>query len=261
MEGELERPDGGRIAYEVRGEGRALVLIHGGFVSRRSWSRELEVFSGSYRVVAVDLRGHGGSSRAPRYSVEQMAGDVEALMDELGLERASVCGHSLGGMVAMQLARRSARVEALILMDTSYSTSATRWEAVQTWAARATFSLFSVSQVARWTESQTGAQRADAGAYVREEMMTHADDRRHYLAMWDAVFAFDARGWLEQVRADRVLVVIAGLNEATHEQGRVMGRRIPGARVVEVAGAGHMVNWDRPEESERLVRAELEALG
>ena len=245
----------------MRGEGRALVLIHGGFVSRRSWEREIEAFSMGYRVIAVDLRGHGASTRAMRYSVEQMAEDVEALMDELGVERASVWGHSLGGMVAMQLARGSDRIEALVLMDTSYSTSSTAWETVQTWAARATFSLFSVSQVARWTESQTGRRRPDAGAYVRREMMTHADDRGHYKAMWDAVFAFDASGWLEEVRADRVLVMVAGLNEATHKQGRIMGRRIGGARTVEVAGAGHMLNWDRPEESERLVREELEALG
>ncbi len=261
MEGELERLDGARIAYEVRGEGRALVLIHGGFVSRKSWARELDVFARDYRVIAMDLRGHGGSTRTRPYAVERMAEDVEALLDGLGVARASVWGHSLGGMVAMQLARESARVEALVLMDTSYSTSSTKWEAVQTWAARATFSLFSVSQVAQWTESQTGARRADAGAYVRQEMMTHADDRRHYLQMWDAVFAFDARGWLERIRADRVLVMTAALNEATHRQAKVMSRRIPGARVVAVVGAGHMLNWDRPEESERLVRVELEALG
>ncbi|WP_081629945.1 alpha/beta fold hydrolase [Thiomonas sp. FB-6] len=96
------------LAYEVAGQrGRPLLLllIHGGTSSRRSWDLLTPALRASFRIVAVDLRGHGHSPAPDRgYSALQLSADVGRLADERELQGVSVVGHSLGGMVAIHLA-------------------------------------------------------------------------------------------------------------------------------------------------------------
>ena len=87
--GELSvRRDGVTLAGEEAGEGPAVVLLHGLTATRRyvvMGSKALE--RGGHRVLAYDARGHGGSSPAPEYTYEALAGDLLAVLDDLGLER------------------------------------------------------------------------------------------------------------------------------------------------------------------------------
>jgi len=91
--------DGASIAYEVAGDGPAIVLVHGITESRRSWDPLIEPLARDHRVVAVDLRGHGGSERRPPYDALTMAADLRAVMDAAGAMDPLVVGHSLGGAV------------------------------------------------------------------------------------------------------------------------------------------------------------------
>jgi pimeloyl-ACP methyl ester carboxylesterase len=109
--------DGARIAYETAGSGRPLVLLHGGFQQdRRDWRRAgyVDRLAGTFRLVLIDLRGHGESDHPTTpeaYSAEAVCGDVTAVLDAEGIDRARVWGFSLGASVALQLAIAGDRVE------------------------------------------------------------------------------------------------------------------------------------------------------
>jgi len=92
-------PDGATIAYEVAGDGRPLVLVHGITESCRSWDPLIAPLARDHRVVAVDLRGHGESERRPPYDALTMAADVHAVVESVGAPQPLVVGHSLGGAV------------------------------------------------------------------------------------------------------------------------------------------------------------------
>lgn len=96
--------DGATIHYEVRGEGAPVILVHGITESSCTWEPITERLAGKYRVVTLDLRGHGESPRAETYDLGSLAGDVAAVAVAAGAERPRVVGHSLGGAVVSALA-------------------------------------------------------------------------------------------------------------------------------------------------------------
>lgn len=112
--------DGIALAYEEAGQGApSLVFVHGLACHRGFWAEQVKHFSRHYRVLAVDLRGHGDSD-APeqRYTMQLLADDVAWMCSQLGIERPVVVGHSLGGLVALELAAgHSEQVRAITLVD------------------------------------------------------------------------------------------------------------------------------------------------
>ncbi len=110
------------LAFEDVGAGLPLVLLHGLFGSASNWRRIAKTLGAERRVISVDLRNHGASPWAPTMSYAEMAADVAALIDRLGLVDATsapaVLGHSMGGKVAMALALTDAsRVGRLLVVD------------------------------------------------------------------------------------------------------------------------------------------------
>ena len=94
---------GNRLAYQDEGQGDAILLLHGMAGSSQTWRSVIRPLSRKYRVIAPDLLGHGSSAK-PRsdYSLGAFAVLLRDLLDELGVARTTVVGHSLGGGVAMQ---------------------------------------------------------------------------------------------------------------------------------------------------------------
>jgi pimeloyl-ACP methyl ester carboxylesterase len=99
-------PDGVTIAYSVAGTGStALLFVHGGFADRSFFEEEFHALSGRYRVIALDLAGHGESGTARRtWSIASFAADVKAVADQEKLDRVVIFGNSLGGPVAVEAA-------------------------------------------------------------------------------------------------------------------------------------------------------------
>src|SRR6266852_5404770 len=108
------------LYYETAGAGPALVLLHGLGSSSADWALQLPAFAARYRVISVDLRGHGLSQDGARsYTVVQMAEDVASLLAQLGEPPAHVVGLSLGGCTAQILAARHPQcVRSLVLCNT-----------------------------------------------------------------------------------------------------------------------------------------------
>lgn len=113
--------NGVRVHYQERGTGAALVLIHGNNSSAYSWKDVFDELAKEFRVVALDLKGFGFTSKPEGdYRIETQAALVVGLLDQLRIERATLCGSSMGGGVALATAiNYPQRVESLVLVDSS----------------------------------------------------------------------------------------------------------------------------------------------
>jgi pimeloyl-ACP methyl ester esterase len=99
----IKTPSGVEIHYESNGEGRPIVFIHGWSMSGRVWKYQAEALSSSYRVIVMDLRGHGESSAGPcSYTLEDFASDTAELFEQLDLRNAVLTGWSMGAEVALK---------------------------------------------------------------------------------------------------------------------------------------------------------------
>lgn len=112
--------EGGRLYYDVRGEGRPLLLIHGAWASHKWWRWQAPELSRYYQVLSLDVRGHGQSSPLQRaYSVDGFTRDLEIFLQKVGIEEAALVGWSMGGMISMQYClNHPSKVKALVLIAT-----------------------------------------------------------------------------------------------------------------------------------------------
>jgi pimeloyl-ACP methyl ester carboxylesterase len=116
----VARVRGIELAYTDEGQGPVVLMLHGFPFDRSMWRGQVEKLSEEFRVIAPDFRGHGEtpSTREPS-TMEELAEDLAALLDELNVPRAVVCGLSMGGYVALAFYRaHPSRVRALVLADT-----------------------------------------------------------------------------------------------------------------------------------------------
>lgn len=95
------------VAYQEQGQGPTIVLLHGFCGSSAYWEKLAPLLSGEYRVVMPDLRGHGATGApAGPYTIDQMADDIAALMEQMGVPKYTLLGHSLGGYITLSLSER-----------------------------------------------------------------------------------------------------------------------------------------------------------
>jgi pimeloyl-ACP methyl ester carboxylesterase len=240
------------LRYDRAGSGPPVLLIHGWMCNRTFWARQVHVLRDRFTVVTVDLRGHGESSR-PRtgYTPAQLAADLEHLVRTLGTAKIAVVGWSLGGVVAMELARRlGERASALGLVGTTPGaltdpknplakpeTAAAVLEAidadfrgyVRAFAARC-FKDGAASLHATWAATEM-QKTPPAVARAAAEGLFAADLRPHLKAL--RVPAAVLHG-----RHDDLLPFAGGVYLATH---------IPGAKLVAFEGSGHTPHLEEPD--------------
>jgi pimeloyl-ACP methyl ester carboxylesterase len=118
--------NGINVYYEVYGEGRPIVLLHGAFMTiDMNWGQLIPELSKTRKVIAIELQGHGHTQFSDRkLSFPALAGDVEGVMDYLKIDSADVAGYSMGGSVAYQLAIQSPkRVRKLVIISATYKSN------------------------------------------------------------------------------------------------------------------------------------------
>jgi pimeloyl-ACP methyl ester carboxylesterase len=106
-QGKFAKVNGLNLYYEMHGAGKPLILLHGGFGVTGMFSQNLPALAENRQVIAVELQGHGHTADINRpLSFEQMADDIAALINHLGIENSDILGYSLGGGAALQTAIR-----------------------------------------------------------------------------------------------------------------------------------------------------------
>lgn len=223
------------IAYEVAGDGDPVVLIHGLSGSTRWWDRAFPLLARHYRVYVVDLIGFGASRATHSFVLREAAAYMASWLDRLDLERASIVGHSMGGVIAADLAADYPhRVGGLVLVDAAVFVAeqnpvAHAFGVAQEFLLRQPHMLPILASDA-WRAGLTTIARAAA------ELLTT-----------------DLREKLSQVAAP-TLVVWGELDTITPlAAGRRLVRALPNARLAPIRGAGHNPMWERPAAFTELV--------
>jgi pimeloyl-ACP methyl ester carboxylesterase len=234
-EGATDTRHGVPIVSEDLGAGPPLILLHGLAGSARWWSRNLPALSRSFRVIAIDLPGFGASPRGHRLDLDEVADQLAATMDQLGLERASLIGHSMGGLIAGGMAAdHPQRVDRLVLVDAAFLS-------LDRAAAR---SVSGPAETLRWTApSLLPVVIADG---VRSGPGRLADASIQLLRA-------DWRRKLPRIGAPTLVIWGKHDRICPLSIGRRIVAAIPGARLVVVEGAAHNPMWERPDVFDREV--------
>ena len=235
-----------RMYYEVHGEGQPLVLLHGGLMTiDLSFGAVLPELAASRQVIATELQGHGRTADIDRdLELGALAGDVAALLDHLGIERADVLGFSLGGGVALQLALdHPGRVNRLILASVSTAPDGMHEE---------------ITDPARHATSTRMPTAADF-QQMQDAYARLAPDPGHFGAF--AAKASQAVGSLKGWTATELggitaptLLVFGDHDFIRLEHAVEMHGLIPGAQLAVLPGATHMAVMRRADLIVPLVR-------
>lgn len=241
--------DNAPIHYRVEGQAGAPVLLlsHSLGTTLAMWDPQMPAWTERFRVLRYDTRGHGESGVTPGpYTLEGLGRHVIALLDGLGIQRAHVCGLSMGGMVAMWLgAHAPERVERLALCNTAARIGSpefwnTRIETIQKTGLEPVASAV----VGRWFTPAFQERLPDAVGRLRRMLLETPVEG--YAGCCAAIRDADLREALAGIRA--ATLVIAGTHDAATPaaDGRFLAERIPGARYVELAAA-HLSNIEAAE--------------
>ena len=253
--------DGARIFYEVEGEGPTVCLLHPVGLDSSCWGAQVAALAPRFRVLRVDLRGHGRSETPPPpYSLSGFAADVHALLRHLGAAPAHVIGLSLGGMVAQVLAlEHPADVRSLVLADTNSTLGPeARRAMVERGEAARRDGMTSIldSTLSRWfTPRFMGSESV---AETRRRLL--ADNVEGWAATWRAISELETEPRLPEIQVPTLVIIGENDLSVPVSRARAMADRIRGAGFHVVAGAPHMAPLERPDLFNPPVLAFLEAI-
>lgn len=255
--------NGVRLYYQSVGEGPALLLLHGLGSSSDDWELQLPEFAARYRVVAMDLRGHGRSDK-PRgpYTMGDFAADAAGLLEGLDIPQAHVLGLSLGGMVAQQLALDwPERVLSLVLVNTF--SRFVPWEPhlMRRIARRlATFGGGGMEAVAEAVAASLFPRPTQRPLYDEAVRRFARNDLNGYRASVAAILRFNVERRLGEIRCPALIVAGDRDRTVSWRQKALMARRLPRARLVVIPDSGHATPLDQPARFNQRVLAFLESL-
>lgn len=235
----------------------SLVMLHGLMGSGACWTPVARGLEREVDVILPDARGHGDSSAPDGYGYDDLAGDVVALMDALGLSRPVLVGHSMGGMTAAVVASRRAGLRGLVLVDPTFLSPERQREV---------------------HASDVAEQHRQALGLPKTELVARARERRPHRSLELLEIQADARlktnmraldvlrppnpDYREVMRAIEVpaLLVIGDSPVVTFEMATELRGIQPRLRVEVVPDAGHGLPFDQPEQLARLIQSFVQKL-
>jgi len=240
---------------QLSGPGQApvLVLANSMGTTAAMWDDQLGALSRRFRVLRYEHRGHGGADPPPGpYRMEQLGGDLLGLLDQLGLERVSFCGLSLGGMVGMWLAANAPeRVDRLALCCTSAKADPAPYlERAAKVRAGGTGSVAG-EVVERWFTP--GFRERAPETVARAVAMLLATPAEGYAGCCEAIAAMDLRAGLGSIAAPTLVLAGADDPATPPPHAEAIVAAIPAARLEVVAGAAHLANIEQPQRVTRLL--------
>jgi len=240
------------IAYSDRGTGLPIVFLHAFPLNRTMWAPQEEALSSQFRIVTIDLRGHGESD-APlwSYTLEQSADDVTVLLDQLSIREAVFVGLSMGGYILFAFYRKyAARVKGLILADTK----------AQGDTAEGKEGRFQMAQTVYKKGPSAIADMMLPKLLSHTTIQTNLSLTRHVRAMSEGNQISGIVGDLMAMaeRPDSVpllgqitcptQIIVGELDQATPpSDSKLMAELIPHARLAVIPNAAHLANLEQRE--------------
>ena len=254
------------MAYEASGSGRPLLLLHGYPLNRRIWQPQFDALLDAAWIVAPDLRGHGETQASEgAYSMEQLADDAAALLEELGISQPVVVGGlSMGGYAALAFYRKYRhRVAGLVLASTRAGADSAEGRAGREKTAAAAHAngagAIADAMLPKMLAPRTYETNPDLAHRVRAIMAgtSVAGIVGALLGMRDRP---DSTPLLAEV--DQPVLVIHGAQDQLipPSEAEAMYAAMPNSRLELVPGAGHLVNMEQPASFNAAVRTFLQSL-
>jgi 3-oxoadipate enol-lactonase len=248
------------VPHKVDGPDDAPVLVLSNSIGSTSamWDPQMPALSERFRVVRYETRGHAGAPVPDGpYALDDLGGDVVALLDRLGVVRVHFAGLSLGGMTGMWLAANAPeRIDRLVLMCTSAMLSAEHdWPLRARTVREQGTGAVAEAVVERWFTPAYVEAHPDVAARMRA--MVADTPPEGYAGCCDAIDAMDLVEDIARVKAPTL--VIAGREDPAtppHHAEQIAGQ-IPGARL-ELVDAAHLASYERPDEVTKLILDHLE---
>jgi pimeloyl-ACP methyl ester carboxylesterase len=251
----LQLPGRGRtVVWEAPGPpgAPALLLVHGvTLTAALNWGGIVETLGRRYRVIVVDLRGHGDGLRCGAFRLEDCADDLAAVAEHLGIDRLVVVGYSMGGLVAQLMWRRHPHLVAgLVLCSTARNVSGGPWE------QSASLMMPGLVTAAMWMPA-AAAMRADLIGSALLESECNPTQRRwalsemrrtslvDALSAMQAVSEFSSHSWIGSIDVPTAVVVTRHDRVVPPRRQWKLARALPHAMVVELDG-GHDVFLHSP---------------
>ena len=238
------------------GTGVPVLLVHAIGCDHRMWDGLGTALSPRFRVIRMDVRGHGRSAVTPRpYSLDQLADDARDLLDSLKIDKSHWVGLSMGGMIGQAFAlRHPQRLRKLVLANTT-STYGTRGP--EMWEARAKAvgegGMAAVKELAmqRYFTDDFRASSSDVVDRIGAGFL--ATDPEGYIACCNAIRDLDFSGDLHRIKAPTL--VIAGEKDVGTPvaMSKAIADAIPGATLAVIPGAAHLSAVENPEAFNKLV--------
>jgi len=245
------------LASDQFGRGNALVFLHGALLSSSSWQRQAAYFRKRYQVVLLDLPQHAASRavEVQPYTVPNISKMVFQTLQALAIEKYHLCGHSLGGMVAQELALQyPERVLSLILAETSLGTRTSWLENMMSSLSLFSFNFITQKQLVKLSVSAYGHHPASR-KFLQEEMSKFSMSETKKIM--SAALNYSSRDRLSQVRVP-TLILVGAKNRQTHRQAQIMQTLIADSRLQLVPDAYHLLQVDQPGVFNQLVEEFLD---
>jgi len=255
--------NGVEIYYETHGSGPPLLLVAGLGGVGSYWNAQIPAFSKRYTVILHDHRGTGRSGRPDQYSVELMAQDLVALMDDLGIESAHFVGHSTGGAIGQVIAiEHPARLASMV----QYA-AWTKADALFRWSFEVRKTLLSAAGVGAYTHATPiflmppwFIRDNDARLRAEEEKAVAGAPPAHIIeARIDAILRFDQCSNLLKIKTPTLVLCVKDDRLTPPYFSEDLARMIPGARLAWLEQGGHACSQVVPEEFNATVLSFVDA--
>ncbi len=240
-------------AYLDAGRGRPVALVHGAGGRGEVWLPQLTGLGDVARLLAVDLPGHGATAGQSCRSVDAYAAWLIGLLDAMALERVALVGHSMGGAIAQTIAlEHSERLRGLVLVGTG----------ARLRVLPRILELLRDDPPAGATllASLAYSPRTPRGVVIEAERVLHATPPLVTLGDFLACDRFDVMAKVGAVRAPTLVLVGRDDRLTPPKYAAFLAASIRGARLVEIAGAGHFPQLEQPAAVNAAMRAFLDAL-
>jgi pimeloyl-ACP methyl ester carboxylesterase len=249
-----------RIAYDVRGRGRPLVLIQGVGIGRWGWEPVAARLARRFQVITIDNRGIGASDTPPGpFSTRAMVQDGQDVLDHAGIQQANVLGTSLGGMVAQELAlTHPERVDRLVLVATLPGGPRSRPIPLgTTYLFAAAPFLTDKARLRQFVSNALGPatrrRRPEIAERLAAAKLAHPQSEPAWRAQVATGMLFNPLG--RQRDITQPTLVIQGTADRVVDPGNagVLADLLPNVRVELFDGAGHLLYWEQPRRFTRVV--------